>query len=94
MKSLDQIRQERIKKVEELNNLGLTAYPQYSGKRVLIKDAREMMDKEVEVVGRVFSVRGHGKLLFADLHDETEKIQLMFKSDVLNEQNFKLYAVS
>jgi len=90
MKSLDQIRQERIKKVEELNNLGLTAYPQYSGKRVLIKDAREMMDKEVEVVGRVFSVRGHGKLLFADLHDETEKIQLMFKSDVLNEQNFKL----
>jgi lysyl-tRNA synthetase class 2 len=48
------------------------------------------MDKEVEVTGRVISVRGHGKLVFADLHDETGKIQLMLKSDVLDDKSFQL----
>ncbi len=83
MNSLDQIRQERIKKTDALKSLGKNPYPQFTGERITIDTARGKMDQEVSVVGRVLSLRGHGKLLFADLHDESGKIQLMIKSDVL-----------
>lgn len=90
MNSLDQMRQERMKKLEDLKKLGYDPYTQYSGKRIAIKDAREMMDKDVDVVGRIMSMRGHGKLMFADLHDETGKIQLMLKADVLSQEEMEL----
>lgn len=84
MNSLDQIRQERIKKTEALKSLGKNPYPQFTGERIPIDTARGKMDQKVSVVGRVLSLRGHGKLMFADLYDETGKIQLMIKSDVLS----------
>ena len=90
MKSIDQMREERIKKIERLQELGYQSYPQFSGKRMTVAEARSQMDKEVEVTGRVISVRGHGKLVFADLYDETGKIQLMLKSDILDDKSFQL----
>jgi lysyl-tRNA synthetase class 2 len=90
MNSLDQLRQERMKKLESLRSMGKNPYPQYNGPRTPIHQARDLMDKEVTVTGRVFSVRGHGKLFFADLHDATGKIQLMMKSDILGDDQFKL----
>ncbi len=38
--------------------------------------AKEMLDKEVVLAGRIMAKRGHGKLIFYDLVDETGKIQL------------------
>jgi len=47
------------------------------------------MGKVVQVAGRVFSLRGHGKLIFADLKDQTGKIQLMFKFDEMDPKGFE-----
>lgn len=96
MQTLDQIRQERIKKRDTLIQGGKNPYPDFSKKRIMIDKAREMMDQNVEIAGRIFSLRGHGKLVFADLRDESGKIQLMFKADLLDEQslnNLKLIDV-
>lgn len=49
-----------------------------------------MIGKKVEIVGRIFSLRGHGKLVFADIKDSTGQIQLMFKFDLLGKEGFKL----
>jgi lysyl-tRNA synthetase class 2 len=38
--------------------------------------AKEMLDKEVILAGRIMAKRGHGKLIFYDLVDESGKIQL------------------
>src|SRR3989339_808159 len=88
MQTLDQIRQERIKKKQALEQQKINPYPSFSGRRMAITDARNKMDETVAVTGRVISLRGHGQLVFADLTDETGKIQLMFKSDVLNGKVF------
>lgn len=89
MKTLDQIRNERIKKIEILKKAGTSPYPSFNQKRLTIEKARELMGKEVQVAGRVFSLRGHGKLIFADLKDQTGKIQLMFKVDTMKENEFE-----
>lgn len=90
MQSLDNLKQERIKKLQALQEKGINAYKSFSASRISIAEAREKMDQEVAVAGRIYSQRGHGKLLFSDLRDETEKIQLMFKYDVIGEKNFDL----
>ncbi len=48
--------------------------------------------KNVKTAGRLYSYREHGNIAFADLKDETGKIQLFFKKDVLGEEfgNLKL----
>jgi len=54
-----------------------------SGQRISTSDAIKLGGKKVLVAGRLMSVRGHGKLIFADLKDESGRMQLMFKSDLL-----------
>lgn len=46
--------------------------------------ARTQQNITVTVVGRIMSLRGHGKIQFADLVDETAKIQIAFKIDELS----------
>ena len=43
---------------------------------------------EVSVAGRLVSWRGHGKTAFAHLGDESGRVQLYFKKDVLGEDQF------
>ncbi len=48
-----------------------------------------MLDKPVVLAGRLMSIRGHGKIIFADLEDRTGKIQLFFQQDVLGKDQMK-----
>jgi lysyl-tRNA synthetase class 2 len=89
MKTLNQIRGERIKKIEALVKQGKNPYPSICCKRIDIAQAREKMNEQVEVVGKIFSLRGHGGLIFADLKDVSGKIQLMFKADVIKPEIFE-----
>jgi len=41
------------------------------------------MDQQVLVAGRLMSLRGHGKIMFADLQDRAGKIQLFFQEKTL-----------
>ncbi|MDO8497781.1 MAG: lysine--tRNA ligase [bacterium] len=90
MKTIDMLREERMKKLEKLKKLGHNPYPSFSGKKNTIAEVRQQMEKEAEVVGKIYSVRGHGKLVFADIKDETEKIQLMCKVDNIDPKYFDL----
>ena len=89
MKTLDQIKNERQKKLQILVEKGVKPYPSFNKPRLLIKEARDKMNQKVEVAGKVFSIRGHGKLLFIDLHDGSGKIQLMFKADAVSQRLFE-----
>lgn len=84
--ALDQVKQERLKKLENIKNLGIDPYPATSERKNNISDARNMSDQQVIVVGRLRSLRPHGKIAFADLEDESSKMQLFFQQSELNDQ--------
>lgn len=90
----DQIRKNRLEKVEKLRHLGFNPYParvkrSHSVEKVLAdfsKLAKE--EKEVSLVGRVISLRQHGGSSFLDMQDGTDRIQVFLRRDTLG---LKLY---
>ncbi len=53
------------------------------------KKALEELKQEVIIAGRIVAMRNFGKAAFAHIQDETGKIQVYFRKDLLNEK-FKL----
>jgi lysyl-tRNA synthetase class 2 len=80
------IREDRLKKLQELTKKQINAYPSNSTRTQTIRKARDMMDKEVVVAGRIVVIREHGKIAFVDVVDETGKIQLLCKKDTLKDK--------
>ena len=86
MSTLPELRAARIKKVKLLKEKKGDAYPQPD---LFDKDScdsvHQKIDEIVTVAGRIMSLRGHGKILFADLEDSSGKIQLFFQEKELKE---------
>jgi lysyl-tRNA synthetase class 2 len=88
--------QTRLDKVRALQDQGVSIYPQTFDRQdtvaeIKIRYADITHDKSVETVstaGRVYIVRNHGKTLFADLGDESGKIQLYIRKNDVGEEQF------
>jgi lysyl-tRNA synthetase class 2 len=82
----------RKKKLQKLKELNLNPYPSKSKRDHTALSIHEEKDKLIEsqvkvtVAGRLMSVRGHGKLSFIDIMDQTGKIQAALKADVMNKK--------
>lgn len=89
--ALEEIRGERIRKLEALKEAGINPYPATSGRRFRIADiindfaGHEASSEEIAASGRIMAHREQGAIAFADLHDESGKIQLIVKSDTLDD---------
>lgn len=81
MSDLEQVRQDKLQKIKDL---GHDVYPQpnLSTKNTCV-EVKKFLDKSATVAGRLMLLRGHGKILFADLHDRTGKVQLFFEQNTL-----------
>ena len=94
MTSIEEIREQRIQKIKELKEKGIEAFPvvtniDYTNKRFTeeFKDLLESQ-KEVTIGGRLLSIRGQGKVGFADVMDGTgEKVQCFLSIDNLSEES-------
>jgi len=90
--ALEEIRNERIKKLETLKEKGVDPYPSVTPKSQKISDihkkflALEKSRKKLTVSGRLIAKREHGGAMFLDLKDATGKIQLLFKKDLLQDK--------
>jgi lysyl-tRNA synthetase, class II len=83
----DVLEKQRAEKLQKIKALGLDPYPQPNLKsKNTCEEALSSTDKTVTVAGRLMLLRGHGKILFADLHDRTGKIQLFFEANTLQEK--------
>lgn len=83
---LDEIRNDRLSKLFKLRGLGINPYPpKYSRNFIKISQAREEKT-DVDVVGRLWSMREHGNVVFADLRDGSGQIQLLFQKKVLGDK--------
>lgn len=87
---LEEIRKIRFEKVKKLRSLGINPYPSKApSKPEKISSVVSTIGKKAVVAGRIWSVREHGNCCFADIKDETGKIQLFLQKKKLGEK-FKL----
>lgn len=98
MSSLNEIREERLRKLELLKAKGINPYPSTSKRTHPIEQALadfESLSKSEQVVilaGRVMSTRGQGAIIFADIKDGTGSIQAVFREDIVPTDAFELFS--
>lgn len=80
MATLQDYRDERLRKLAELRALGVDPYPATSNRTHFTNDVVEKFDElqgqTVTVAGRVMGIRKFGKLAFIVLRDKTGQVQL------------------
>lgn len=77
--ALDQVKQDRLNKLEKIKELGVNPYPSTVG----FEDRKSIKDLKSEgvITGRIRSLRTFGKIAFIDLEDESGKVQLFFSDE-------------
>jgi lysyl-tRNA synthetase class 2 len=84
--------EERLKKLDKLKELGIDPYPYKFERSHNFKEIKAQFERlsqteeKVRTCGRIITVRGHGKTLFATLADESEHLQVYFRKDKLAEK--------
>ena len=98
------LREDRIKKLEELKSLGLEPFPiKTSNDRQSIAETLfafgtgnfepdTVLPKTATIAGRIRSIRLHGKISFVDVEDESGRIQILIRADDVGEKAFQLFA--
>ena len=85
MATLQDYRNERLRKLETLRQLGVDPYPARSerthGCGEVLARYDELAGKEVVVAGRIVSIRSFGKLAFIKLRDGSGEVQLYLQRD-------------
>ncbi len=88
---IENLRRIRIEKLEKLRQRGVDPYPsKFEGRMEIETASKKKLGSKVKVAGRIVGWRGHGRLIFADLKDESGQLQLCFKQDELPSEKFKL----
>ena len=84
MATLKELRDERLRKLEELRMLGINPYPAQAHRthdtRQVVEGFSELENQEVTVAGRVTGIRKFGQLAFIVLRDMSGQVQLFLKS--------------
>lgn len=80
-------RNNRLRKVKELRKLGIDPYPSAARKDMFNQQAVDnfsrLEGKIITLAGRLMSFRDHGKVIFGDILDQSGKIQICIKRDLL-----------
>ena len=78
MATLQDYRNERLRKLEALRQLGVDPYPAKSART---HACAEVLEKYEVVAGRIVSIRSFGKLAFIKLRDQSGEVQLYLQRD-------------
>ena len=89
MATLQDYRDERLRKLGELRELGIDPYPAKAERTHTMAEVLSKFDdlqgQDVVVVGRIVSIRSFGKLAFIKLRDESGEVQLYLQKDAVAE---------
>ena len=97
MASLSELRESRLKKLEALQQLGVSSYPSQSTRTHELHDVLsqftllEAEKKTVTVNGRVMTSRGQGAISFIDLYDGSSRMQVVIKLPESSEDTMNFY---
>ena len=99
-KNVVSIREERIKEIEELRKRGVDPFGQIFPGKESIKGVIEKFnqiatgepsDENVVIAGRVMALRKHGKAVFADMEDQTGRVQVYVKANLIGTDSFDIF---
>lgn len=95
MTTLNDYRDERLRKLEQIRQLGINPYPAKSYRNTKISDIVNHFDEKqgqiVCVAGRITAIRSFGKIAFIKLRDYFGEVQIfMQKSDDIPDDEFGL----
>jgi lysyl-tRNA synthetase class 2 len=97
MATLQDYRNERLRKLAELKELGFNAYPSDSHRTHMVADVTgkfdELENQHVVVTGRVMGLRKFGKLAFIVLADQSGQVQLFLHGPDVDETDPSLGVV-
>ncbi len=89
MATLKDYRDERLRKLAELKELGIDPYPADAHRShtvtEIIGQFDRLGDQTITVVGRIVSIRSFGKLAFIKVRDQTGGVQLYLQADEVSE---------
>lgn len=85
----------RLKKLHALRAQGINPFPSWNEERITCQDFLDRFtllpaDHAVTLAGRLISIRLQGGTTFAHLQDQSGKVQLFFKKDLLGETAYSL----
>ena len=87
MATLQELRNERLRKLHDLQALGVQLYPAQSTRTHHIQQVNDQFEElegqQASIVGRIISTRKFGKIAFFVLRDASGELQLFLKHDVL-----------
>lgn len=82
-------RSARLEKLNKLRELGIDPFPAHSDKeypnQTIKAEFDKFADKAVTVAGKLVGWREHGGVIFGDITDESDTLQLYFKKDIFSE---------
>jgi lysyl-tRNA synthetase, class II len=90
---LDDLIKERRKKLELLRTRGIDPYPARVKRTLEVAKALEDFEtleqsqQSVSIAGRLMNIRDQGKIIFGDIADESGRIQVVLKEDVLTDDS-------
>ncbi|MDD5071796.1 MAG: lysine--tRNA ligase [Patescibacteria group bacterium] len=88
---------ERIKKLANLKKEGINPYPARTKRTHLIKavilnfSKLEETKEKISLTGRLRGLRSHGNLTFANLEDESGKIQIALSKKEIGDKDYKTF---
>ncbi|MBI4367979.1 MAG: lysine--tRNA ligase [Candidatus Omnitrophica bacterium] len=93
MDTIPEVLKERLEKIKELKSKGVRLYSDQFKPTDSICSLLDPFQegKQVKIAGRMMTRRIHGKSAFADLRDDTGKIQVYAKYDVIGQDGFQLF---
>lgn len=91
MATLKDYRDERLRKLNELKELGFNPYPakaeRTNGAGDVVTQFETLEGKTMTIAGRIVSIRKFGKLAFIVLKDQTGQVQLFIRDGVIGESD-------
>src|SRR3989344_8542938 len=100
MDETNQLRLQRIEKLERINSMGINPYPYKYEQKNHASEIPEKYQKlkneektknEVNIAGRIMTLRQMGKASFGHLQDESGKIQFYIKEDEVGKKQYTLF---
>lgn len=85
MATLKELRDERLRKLDDLKQLGVNPYPAEAARthnlQAITDQFDELEGQDVSVVGRIVNIRKFGKIAFVVLRDQSGQVQLFLGQD-------------
>lgn len=97
MASLEELREERLKKKALLQEKGIDPYPNESHRTDTIEvfldrfSLYEQGKDSITIAGRIMSMRGQGAISFCDIFDGTARTQILLKADEMDKALYDLF---